>query len=278
MDQELIKSLTNLIDETIAEIEDLKKSQDFEKSRFSAAEAQLGQKDSGIKGQDKDGKIKKEDEDDEDEEEADEAEKAEGCNRQADPSPAGVTEPDKGKVPPKSNLEEEAHKAEGKNSEADPGKRGVVEPSLPSDPPKSSLHAEAAKAEDEDEKKKKEKKDEEAKKAELPPEGYHIKKSLEEQETLMKSYVDEKVSGLEKKLESILSLVKEIGDQPVPRKGVPAGAVPLHKSAEESLSKTQVIDKLLELKKSGKEVDSADIAMVEIGGSFQSVIEKYSLN
>ena len=275
MDQELIKSLTNLIDETIAEIEDLKKS------RFSAAEAKIGDKESGLAGQDKDGKMKKED--DEDKEEAEEAEKAEGCNRTADPSPAGVTEPDKGSVPPKSNLEEEAKKAEGKNSEADPGTRGCVEPSLTSIPPKSSLHAEAAKAEKCEvcHKHPCECEAEKAEKAKMDKMGMMpgtIAKSLEAQETLMKSYIDEKVGGLEKKLESILSLVKEIGDQPAPRKGVPSGFVPLRKSAEETLSKTQVIDKLFELKKSGKDVDSADIAMVEIGGDIQSVVDKYSLN
>ena len=188
-----------------------------------------------------------------------------------------MTEPSLASVPPKSSLEAEAKKAEGKNSEADPGTRGVTEPSLPSDPPKSSLHAEAAKADDEEEKKKKEK-EEEAKKADMGYMKGTIKKSLDAQEALVKSYIDEKVSGLEKKLESILSLVKEIGDQPAPRKGVPSGFVPLRKSAEETLSKTQIIDKLFELKKSGKEVDSADIAMVEIGGDIQSVVDKYSLN
>lgn len=281
MDQDLVKSLTNLIDETISEIEDLKKS-----SRYSAAEAKIGDDDSGMADKKKNGSMDKADEkeekDKEKAEEKDEAEKAEGKNSEADPGTRGVTEPDMCEDPAKSSLhaeaakaedadedddedekkkKEEMDKAEGKNREAAPGTPGKVE-DAGADAPKSNLAAEAAKAEQ-------------------PAEGYDIKKSLDEQETLFKSYVDEKFDALEKKLSGILDVVKEMGDEPVERKGVPAGVVPLHKSAEEgqqTLSKSETVDKLLELKKSGTHVDSADIAAVEMGGNFQAIVEKYSLN
>lgn len=272
MDQELVKSLTSLIDETIAEIEDLKKS------RYSAAEAKIGDDDSGMSGMKKDGDIEKED-----------AEKAEGKNSEADPGTRGVTDPAMCSDPGKSNLHAEAaksegaekadedddddddkkkekdkkdkddmDKAEGKNSEADPGVPGKVN-SSGADAPKSNLMEEAKKSEEE---------------------ADDLKKSLANQEELLKSYVDEKFSSLETRLSSILDAVKEMGETPVERKGVPSGIVPMAKSADEieTLSKSVAVDKLLELKKSGTYVDSADIATVEMGGDFQAIVEKYSLN
>lgn len=210
MDQEMAKSLVNLIDETISEIEDLKKS------RYSAAETRIGDSDSGVSNMDKDGNMEK----------------------------------------------EEAEKAEGKNSESDPGVPGTVD-DAGADAPKSNL-------------------EQEARKMEQPAEGYHIKKSLDKQESLFKSYVDEKYDALEKRLAAILDVVKEIGDEPAAPKGVQTGGfVALQKNNEdevETLSKSQTLDKLLDLKKSGTYVDTADIASVEIGGDPQAIVEKYNLN
>jgi len=44
------------------------------------------------------------------------------------------------------------------------------------------------------------------------------------------------------------------------------------------LSKAEVVNKLFELKKSGENVDSADIARIECGGDIQAVIDKYNIN
>ena len=274
MDQEMAKSLVNLIDETISEIEDLKKS------RYSAAETRIGDSDSGVSNMDKDGNMEKE-----------EAEKAEGKNSESDPGTRGVTEPNMASDPGKSNLHAEAakaegkdyddddddddddkkkkykkdydmDKAEGKNSESDPGVPGTVD-DAGADAPKSNL-------------------EQEARKMEQPAEGYHIKKSLDKQESLFKSYVDEKYDALEKRLAAILDVVKEIGDEPAAPKGVQTGGfVALQKNNEdevETLSKSQTLDKLLDLKKSGTYVDTADIASVEIGGDPQAIVEKYNLN
>ena len=190
MDQEMAKSLVNLIDETISEIEDLKKS------RYSAAEAKIGDNDSGMAGKDKDGSIEKE-----------EAEKADGKNEEADPGTRGVTEAELCADPGKSNLHSEAakaddedaddddeedkkkkkkdddmDKAEGKNAEADPGKHGDGKAKL-ADSEKSNLEEEAKKAEE-------------------------AKKSAEEQTTLMKSYVDEQFSKFEGKFPQFWMLLR----------------------------------------------------------------------
>jgi hypothetical protein len=106
---------------------------------------------------------------------------------------------------------------------------------------------------------------------------------LQESESLLKSYVEERVKPLEDKLATILDLVNKIADQPVAAKGVTARAVPLLKSADEgtteTLSKAQVADKLFELKKSGsKKVDSNDIVKAELGQDLELIIKKYEIS
>ncbi len=112
-----------------------------------------------------------------------------------------------------------------------------------------------------------------------------MKKSLaEESESLMKSYVEERVKPLEDKLSTILDLVNKIADQPVAPKGVtaraPAAAV-LMKSEDagtEPLSKGEVASKLFELKKSGTKVDSLDITKAEMGQDLQTIVKKYEIS
>lgn len=210
MNEELVKNLTSLIDETLVEIEDLKKS------RYSAAEVDMGKMESGVANQDANGDMGKKDDDDDDDDKDD----------------------------------KDMDKGEGKNSESDPGTRGVTPPSESGVPSKSSLMAEA-------------------------------KKSVNEDDSLMKSYIDSKVGGLESKLDSIATLVKELADTPVQRKGTPATAVPLAKSESEGaglLSKADVSNKLLEMKKSDtSSVDTNDIIAVETGMGLQPIIDKYNL-
>jgi hypothetical protein len=90
MDEQVKKSLTDLIDETLAELEELKKS------RMSAAEVKIEGPGEGIAGKPSDGELDakkaedKKDEDEEDEEkeeakeEAEEAKKAEDCAKAED--------------------------------------------------------------------------------------------------------------------------------------------------------------------------------------------------
>ena len=249
MKEELKKSLTDLIDETLLELEELKKS------RFSAAEVELkGPGADELAGKPTNGKLaeKAEDKKDDEEEDKDEdevAEKGEGVNSAADMG-----------------------KGEGVNSAADMGK------------------AEDKKDEDKDEDKKDEPhkddpKHEEKEKAMakklLDMHKGEMKKSVDEAETLMKSYVDSKVSALEGQLASILETVTRLADAPVSAKGVSykGSVAPLLKSSEatEPLSKSEVASKLFDLKKSGSRVDSNDIAMAEMGHDLEKIVSKYNI-
>jgi hypothetical protein len=108
-----------------------------------------------------------------------------------------------------------------------------------------------------------------------------MKKSLDESESLMKSYIDERISSLEETLSKMASAIEAIADAPVERKGVPAGVTALKKSTEEvePMNKSEAANKLFELKKSGQEVDSMDIFKVETGNqnTINEIVNKYGL-
>lgn len=228
MEQDLAKSLVELIDQTIAEIEELKKS-----DRFAATEIKLEGPGEGIAGKDPQGKL--------------EAKKAE-------------------------EEEEEGDEAEEKEDKEDEIEKGVLDEAEK----KKALKKEEEEEEDEDEE------EPEVEKAE-PKEGYEIKKSEEEMNTLMKSMIDERVKPLESKIDSILGLIKELADAPVAPKSVSYRDVaPLKKSMDDEaqpLSKADVATKLFELKKSGTYVDSVDIAQAELGNpaTLQKIVTKYNI-
>jgi hypothetical protein len=243
MKEEFKKSLTDLIDETLLELEELKKS------RFSAAEVDLkGPGADELAGKPTNGKLA---EKAEDEEEKDEEDK-----------------------------EEETEKAEGVNSKADMGKGEGV--NAAADMGKAEDKKEDKKDEDEphkDDPKHEEKEKDIAKKL-LDMHKGEMKKSVEEAETLMKSYVDSKMTALEGKLASILETVTKLADAPVAAKGVSYKDVaPLLKSTDagEPLSKSEVATKLFDLKKSGGRVDSNDIAMAEMGHDLEKIVSKYNI-
>lgn len=222
------KSLSDLIDETLSELEELKKS------RYAAAEIEIKGPGEGIAGKPSDGDLeakkaeddKKKAEEEDEKKKKEEAMKAEGKN-------------------------EEAAKAEGKNEEA---AKAEDDSKKPEDKDKKEPHK------DDPEHEKKEK--------EMAKKLLDMHKAQEEFPTLMKSFVEERVKPLEDKLSTIFDLVKQIADQPVPSKGTPAKAVPLLKSADEgageALTKTDVASKLFELKKSGTKVDSLDLSLIHI--------------
>lgn len=233
MKEELKKSLTDLIDETLLELEELKKS------RFSAAEVDLkGPGEDHLAGKPVNGELdaekaedKKDDEKDEDED--DKAEKAEGVNAKAD---MGKAEDKKAE----DKDEDEPHKDDPKHEE----------------------------------------KEKDMAKKLLDMHKGETKKSLDDADTLMKSYVDQKVSALESKLTTILETVTKLADAPVPAKGVGfKGAAPLLKSTDEGepLSKSEVASKLFDLKKSGGRVDSNDVAMAEMGHDLEKIVSKYNI-
>ena len=251
MDNKLTKSLTDLIDETLMELDELRKS------RFAAAEIKIEGPGDGIAGKPSDGDLHakkaeddKKDEKDEDKEE-DKAEKAESCEKgEDDPADSDET---KRKVKDLMNKKEDDKKDE-KDEDKEPHK----------DDPKH------------------EEKEKKIAKELLDMHKGEMKKSLEDSESLMKSYVEERVKPLEDKLSTILNLVNQIADQPVAAKGATAReAAPLLKSVEthvEPLSKAQVANKLLELKKSGTRIDSLDIAKAEMGQDLQQIVKKYEIS
>lgn len=237
MDNKLTKSLTDLIDETLMELDELRKS------RFAASEIKIEGPGDGIAGKPSDGEIHA---------------KAE----------------EKKEI----HVDIDSHKDEEDDEDEDKAEKGENE--------------QAAKAEDKDDKKddkephkddpKHEEKEKEIAKKLLDMHKGEMKKSLEDTESLMKSYIEERVQPLEDKLSTILDLVNKIADQPVAPKGATARiASPLLKSADEvaePLSKAQVANKLFELKKSGTRVDSLDIAKAEMGQDLQQIAKKYEIS
>lgn len=240
MDAKLTKSLTDLIDETLQELDELRKS------KFAAAEIKIEGPGDGIAGKPSDGKLDaakadddKEDDKSDDKDEKDEAKKGE--NEQA-----------------AKGENEEAAKAEDKKEDKDEDKKD-----------KDAKGGERHEAEE---------KKAISKLADLAD----MKKSLEDSESLMKSFVEQRVAPLEAKLSTILDLVNKIADQPVAPKGATARTTPLLKSADEGasepLTKSEVANKLFELKKSGTKVDSNDIVKAEMGQDLRTIIKKYEIS
>jgi hypothetical protein len=271
MDKNLTKSITDLIDETLQELDELRKS------RFSASEIKIEGPGDGIAGKPVNGALdakkaemcKDEDDKDDDKDEDEDKDMDKGENQKADPGPVHHGEGSaKGQGPREQTGGGKVRGTEGTNSKADPGETHWTETSKSEDDKK-------------DDKKKKKDGDKDDKddgddKKSFP----FMKKSLEESESLMKSYVEERVKPLEDKLTTILELVNKIADQPVAPKGTTIKSAPLFKSSQEvePLTKSQVANKLFDLKKSGTRVDSADIAMAEMGQDLQQIIKKYEIS
>lgn len=250
MDAQLTKSLTDLIDETLLELDELRKS------RFAAAEIKIEGPGDGIDGKPSDGDLhaKAEDRDEKDEDEDDE-EKEEGEMDKAEDKEDDPADSDK----TKRDLKDLMGKKEDKDDDKD----------------------EDDKEPHEDDPKHEEKEKKIAKKLMDMHKG-EMKKSTDEMSSLMKSYVEERVKPLEDKLSTILDLVNKIADQPVAPKGVSIKAAPLFKSAEgeemESLSKAQIASKLFDLKKSGTSVDTLDITKADLGQDLEHIVKKYKLS
>lgn len=237
MKEELKKSLTDLIDETLLELDELKKS------RFSAAEIEIkGPGADELAGKPVNGKLaekaedKKDEDKDAEDDKAEKAEKAEKCEK-CGKSPCECKKDDDKKDESKAEDKKEDPKADAKDEKP--------------------AFADMKKEEDVKE----------------------LKKSVDAMESLMKSYVDEKIAPLQTQLSSILDAVNKLANSPAPAKGVSyKGVAPLMKSENaEPLSKSEVASKLFELKKSGTRVDSADIARAEMGHDLEKIVGKYNI-
>ena len=236
-----MKSLVELIDETIAEVEELKKSE-----RFSASGIKMDGVD-GIKmaGQkDANGGMDKSDDDDADDKDGEEEDKddkkppfmkkGEGENRQADPN--GGKFPDFGKADDEDDDkddDDDMEKGEGENRQADPNG------------------------------------------------GKHLAKSLAHSESLMKSYVEGRLAPIEDQLRNIAGMVEKMFKTPVPARSQGYKNVsPLMKSedAGEPLTKSQILDALEVLQKSGK-VSVQEVIAAELGSPAElaKIANKYQI-
>lgn len=237
-DEQMAKALKELIDETITEIEDLKKS-----DRFSASEVKIEGPGEGLAGKPTNGELDASKADDKDEDKEDKKD-----DDKEDKS-----------------VEEE-----------------VLDEAEKSDDDKDDDKEEDKKEEKDDKDDKKEDKDNKAPWMKSVEEVETLKKSVEAQEELMKSYIDSKIAPIENKMSDILNAIKEISDTPVERKSVPSDIQPLTKSVmdgPEPLNKSEVINKMLELKKNGSHVPTDDITRAELGGpaDLDSFVTKYQL-
>jgi uncharacterized sporulation protein YeaH/YhbH (DUF444 family) len=151
--------------------------------------------------------------------------------------------------------EEEAQEGEGEEDEEE---KEDDEDEMDDEALKSQYAKMCAKMEKRGLMKKSEEKAEEVKKSEAPA-------AEDKTESLRKS-VDERFDALTKAIAEISATVSKIASAPA-RKGV-AGYQPLRKSEEseaQPLNKAEIIGKLLDLKKSGKYVDTALINRIETG-------------
>jgi hypothetical protein len=147
---------------------------------------------------------------------------------------------------------------EDKEEEKEVEEEGDEEDKMDDETLKSKYAKMCAKMEKRGLMKKSEEKVEEVKKSEAPA-------AEDKTETLRKS-VDDRFDSLTKAIAEISATVNKIASAPA-RKGV-AGYQPLRKSEEgeaQPLNKAEIIGKLLDLKKSGKYVDTALINRIETG-------------
>lgn len=172
-----------------------------------------------------------------------------------------MAETKEGEEPEDKEEVEEDEKEDEKEGEKEEEEEGDEEDEMDDETLKSQYAKMCAKMEARGLMKKSE---EEVKKSEAPA-------SEDKTETLRKS-VDERFDALTKALAEISATVTKIASAPA-RKGV-AGYQPLRKSEEGSeaqpLNKAEVIAKLLDLKKSGKYVDTALINRIETGRSSEA--------
>ena len=228
-DKELVKSLASLIDETLDEIEEIKKS------KYAASEIKIEGPGDGIAGKPTNGSLDAKKADDEKEKEEEDEEK----KKKKEMDKADCDDMDKAEESEEEESEEEESEEEESEEE-----------------------------ESEDEESKEDKK---------------MKKSLEESETLIKSYVDYKFKALEERLSKMAEMIETMADAPVSRKGIPAGVKVLSKSTEDDvqpLTKSDLANSLFELKKSGAHVDSSDIFRVETSknyGELKAIADKYGV-
>ena len=239
MNEDLKKALECLIDETISEIEELKKS------RFSASEIKLdGPGEDGLKGHPANGELDKEEKEDDDDEDED-MDKGEDKDKDED------KDEDKDDKKPEMKKEE-AEKSEGKNREADPNggkhKMDKAEEAKKADATGYGKGMMGKSAEEVD----------------------TLVKSLFEERF---SPLERKLTSILDLVNKIAD--QPLPPKGVTAKMVPL--TKSTDEGTEPLNKGQVSSKLFELKKSGTQVDSLDVTKAELGQDLQAIAKKYNL-
>jgi hypothetical protein len=242
MNEAMVKSLSDLIDETLQEIEELKKSS------MSAQELDLSKEGPGESLN----------------------EKAPGEGKSAQGGGAGLMKEEKEEHEEKESEEEEheEHEEEGEEEEEEGEEKKKKKKPFPFAMKKEEEAKEMAKEEHEM-----------VAKEESKDYMGLFKKSEQEVASLRKS-VDERLAPMEDKLNSLFEMVTKIANSPVAAKGLTArSVVPLQKSEEAAapLTRESVTDKLFELKKSGVSVPAEEFIKIDLGSDLGEIVKKYNL-
>lgn len=239
MNSELTKSLTALIDETLQELEELKKS------RFAAAEIKIaGPGDDELAGQPSDGKLGKEEDKEEDKEEEEEEDKAEKADKDPMPLDEAIAKPKR----PKKEQDEDAAAKKAKE-----------------------LMEKAEDEEDEEEEDEDEDHEEEEIKKSASQSTSLMKSMIDERVRP----IEDKLSAIYDLVNQLAD--QPVAPKGFTARAVPL-AKSANDTSAEPLSKGQLASKLFDLKKSGTPVDSLDIARVEMGQDLEQITRKYNIS
>lgn len=239
MNSELVKSLNVLIDETLEELEELKKS------RFSASEVKLdGPGSDGIAGKPANGSLGKEEDDkkkDDDKKDKEEAKKAEGTNEQAAKA---------------EGTNEQAAKADDEDDDDDSDDK---------DDDKKPFGKKEDKDDEDDmymEQKMKKSQDEMTSlmKSFVDERIKPLEDKLSTIVDLVNKIADQPVAPKGFTARAVVPLSKSAYE------------------FTEGLTKSAVTSKLWELKKSGTPVDSLDVTKAEMGQDLESIAKKYKIS
>jgi hypothetical protein len=240
MDAKLTKSLTDLIDETLSELEELKKS-----SRYSASEIKIeGPGADGIAGKPANGELDKKDEE---KKEDDKEEK----------------EKDMDKAEDKSDEKKDEDKAEDMDKKEDKKEEDKKEPHKddPKHEDKEKKLAEKLLDMHKDEMKKSREEMETLAKS-------YVDEKVKPLEDKLSTILD-----LVNKLSDAPVAPRGATARTAPLFKSAGGA-----DQEETLSKSEVASKLFDLKKSGTKVDTNDIARAEMGQDLEQIVKKYKIS
>lgn len=260
---EMIDSVIDILDETINEFETLSKSvQESSGGGGKLADGLSGEKAANLKLKNAGSELQ----------EAVPSEKGELPVESASENPEGYTTrgyKEKGVNAPAFQKADEEEEGE----EDDEKKKKKVKVKVEEKVEKSEKD-ESEELEKSEEKEELEKSEEKEQKEEVKDLSEELKKSEEKNEALVKS-----IEAMQEQIKTLAESVKELSESPAQPKGMMYNQFkPLKKSEEtEMLSKSDVVNKLFELQKSGKDISTEDIVKAELGSdeAANAIARKY---